>query len=392
MKLQISATLLRCAPLLALCLGSACMLSPSDGQVVANRSTPVSFHGFHTIGNRPLNIRALNDNTGVFDTLDTAVSSSSAYTVDGQDMFEWSRSGIVIPNEYWDRGGCQGFEATVQTRDAVSNYAMISVEEDWGQCWNDVNADIGRFVTECAAPNSPNAIIRTEDFLERPPASAILSDEVRGVVYDECNRVEILFQVTPGQYEEVEAIIYNGTNTQFLPCTLDSATGNARCRIEFGPDEIAESWEDFTNAGHDTGLRISHRALDQLSCLPSRIWTQETEWQPVDTFERAGNSSPTCFSGGPDEPMDPGDPDMGTWWDVGCICTDATATVPVALNSCLQVGASSPVTGASLMCGYAANDLRWATGLATTCVVDSLMDTGAGPCWPGAWSIESIGS
>ncbi len=378
---------------MALALGTGCMLSPYDGQVVANRSTPISFHGFHTNGSRTLNIRALNDQTGVFDTIETAPTSSSPYSVDGQDMFEWTKSGLVIPNQYWNPGACSGFEATIQTRDSVTNYSLISVEEDWGQCWNDVDGDVAEFVSECAAPNSPNAIIRTDDFLDRPPLSEVVSNRIRGMVYDECQRVEIHFGVEPGQYTAVEARIRSLGQTQYLDnCTLDSATGQAACLVEFGATEISESWEDFINGGHPTTVQFAHRALDQVSCSPGQVWTEYTAWEGMDGFGQDNSTSDTCFWGGPQDPITPDDPDAGTWWDIGCICQDATATVPVALDSCFQVGVSSPVTGASLMCGYAANHLQWATGYATTCVVDSLANTGDGPCTSGSWSIESIGS
>lgn len=393
MKIQVSALLLRATPALALALGSGCMLSPYDGQVVADRSTPVTFNGFHSVGGRPINVRALNDSTGVFDTIDTITSSVGSGSIGGgQDMHQWYRSGVVIPNEYWDRAGCRGYEATIQARDAVTNYSLISVEEDWGLCWEDVEYDVGRFVSECAAPNSPNAIIRTADFLEQPPASQVVSERIRGVVYDECGRVEILFGVEPGRFSQVQAAIYNGINTQHLSCTLEPDTGNARCLVEFGPGRIADSWEDFINAGYASGLQFSHRGLDQSTCTASSIWTEWPGWGPMDGFGRDTSSSQLCFSGGPDEPMEPNDPDAGTWWDIGCICQDPTATVPVQLDSCFQVGVSSPATGASLMCGYAANHLEWLTSFETTCVLDSFSNSGSGPCMPGNWSVESIGS
>ena len=168
------------------------------------------------------------------------------------------------------------------------------------------------------------------------------------------------------------------------------------CDIEFGPGEIADSWADFINGGHAVGLEMAFQALDSLTCLPSNIWTDYTGWLPTDGFGRDSSSSETCFWG--DEPQDPPDPpddpqeDDGTWWDITCICSDVTAILPVEVDGCLQVGASSPVTGASLMCGYAENELESYTGLDTTCVIDALADTGAGPCWPGAWHIDSIGS
>lgn len=380
-------------PLVLLALSGGCMLGPYDGQVVRDRSTPVDFSGFHVVGGRTVDVLA-RDRSGTYRRIGGARSSTVAgRTGSDTDLFSWYDPGVVIPPEYWRSGGCSGFYANVRARDPDSDRTFISVERDWGACWEDVEYDVGRFADECASPNSPTATIFTEDYASAPPPAQVTSRRIRGMVYDECDRVQIHFGVEAGRHREIEAAIRSGSRVQHLPCTVD-ASGNATCTVEFGSGAIAGSWEDFINGGHPVGLEFAHRGLDQSNCSPGRaVWTSWTPWERMDGFGRDVSSSRTCFEGGPTEPPPPPEPepdDEGTWWDITCICADVTATAVVEVDGCLQEGVTYPTAGASLMCGYAENAVESRTGLQTTCVLEALSNTGNGPCDPGAWFVESI--
>lgn len=89
-----------CGILSILSMTSGCMLSPNDGDSVANRSSYVSFK-VGTIGEEHVRIQARNVSTGGWVTIGEMDANIGPIPWDGTDWYVGLKS-LRIPNSCWD--------------------------------------------------------------------------------------------------------------------------------------------------------------------------------------------------------------------------------------------------------------------------------------------------
>jgi hypothetical protein len=86
--------------LAVLAVSSGCMTNPGDGEVIGNRSTPVSFSGFTQNPNEPVAVWARRAGDGSWVWLGTTVTGSHALYLDDAAWYPWAAS-RAIPWECW---------------------------------------------------------------------------------------------------------------------------------------------------------------------------------------------------------------------------------------------------------------------------------------------------
>lgn len=159
--------------LLALLAAPSCMLGPHDQESVSPESRTTRdfvFHGYHALASERITIQAQVAGTAppVYEPIPGAWTTSETTPVrspEPEGYFRW-RTTSTIPSRYWTPGN-RGYEARV--RATSPSAALMSVDASYLACWNAVERDKNAFAEECAAEVSPDARIRTTDYV--PPVS-----------------------------------------------------------------------------------------------------------------------------------------------------------------------------------------------------------------------------
>jgi hypothetical protein len=150
----------------AIAIGLAgCMLSPTDDGRVASTTAALPFQGFTTEPGAPVQVRAWNYTThGMADVGAPVSASTSPFNIDGGPLYSWSAS-RTLPAAFWRSGpgGAQCAAVGAQTTISSGTFNVISVEPDWGDCFNE-HPEVGDFFSHCAASNSPVAKIYTNSW------------------------------------------------------------------------------------------------------------------------------------------------------------------------------------------------------------------------------------
>jgi hypothetical protein len=150
----------------AIAIGLAgCMLSPTDDGRVSSTTAALPFQGFTTEPGAPVQVRAWNYTTHAMANVDVPVAAStSPFNIDGGPLFSWSAS-RTLPPAFWRTGpgGAQCAAVGAQTTISSGTFNVISVEQNWGDCFND-HPSVGEFFSNCAASNSPVAKIYTNSW------------------------------------------------------------------------------------------------------------------------------------------------------------------------------------------------------------------------------------
>jgi len=144
---------------------TGCMLSPTDDGRVASTTAALPFHGFTTQPGAPVQIRAWDFTANAMASVGGPVAASTAPTaVDGGPLYYWSTS-RALPARFWRSGPGGGQCAAVGAQTTLSSgtYNVITVESDWGDCFNN-NPTVGGFFDHCQSNNSPVAKIYTDSW------------------------------------------------------------------------------------------------------------------------------------------------------------------------------------------------------------------------------------
>jgi hypothetical protein len=152
------------AQLLTLSL-TGCMLSPTDDGTVTTTTAALPFNGYLTTPAAPVFIRAWNYTANrMEDVGPQLLSHTSPLNVDGGPLYYWETF-RALPAAYWRTGPGGGQCASVgaQTVSNGARYNVITVEEDWANCWNE-NPSVGGFYNNCASEDAPVAKIYTENW------------------------------------------------------------------------------------------------------------------------------------------------------------------------------------------------------------------------------------
>lgn len=162
---------------LALLLYAGCVLGPSDGASVADRSASIGFYGYAPEANASVQVRAWNFQTHrVEDVGPLAHASPNALDPRYFDdpTFEWSAP-RALPNAYWRAGPNGGYCARIGAR--IQAYgawqSAITVDSDWGSCYQRHRDN--SFYTACAGQSSPEARIYTRAWSALPISNAALA-------------------------------------------------------------------------------------------------------------------------------------------------------------------------------------------------------------------------
>lgn len=104
-------------------LSSACMLTPNNQQEVCGVDANVGFAGFTIGAGQTITIEVAPTSTGPWTVLTTATSGSTAFNVDGVDLYGWS---TTAPIDVWEVGG-PGFVA--YARASLGVYDLITFDD-----------------------------------------------------------------------------------------------------------------------------------------------------------------------------------------------------------------------------------------------------------------------
>ncbi len=163
--------------LLALTCSTGCMLSPTDDGRVASTTAPLTFNGYHTYSNAPVQVRAWNFATNAMENLGAPVMSAATSTVAlEKPLYAWASTRTLGPN-FWRAGPISGRCAVTAARTTLagSGYNLVTVEEDWASCFGANNNTTSSFAQNCAADDSPHARLYTNDWGSRVVDSSRLA-------------------------------------------------------------------------------------------------------------------------------------------------------------------------------------------------------------------------
>jgi hypothetical protein len=156
----------RASTIAAFAIGSAsCMLTPTDDGRVASTTAALPFEGFTLEPGAPVQIRAWNYASNAMANIGVPVAASmSPFNIDGGPLYSWSAL-RTLPAAFWRTGpgGAQCAAVEAQTTLSHGTYNAISVEQDWGDCFNE-HPSVGEFFSNCASSNSPVAKIYTNSW------------------------------------------------------------------------------------------------------------------------------------------------------------------------------------------------------------------------------------
>jgi hypothetical protein len=144
---------------------AGCMLSPTDDGRVSSTTATLPFEGFTIDPGAPVQVRAWSYTTHAMADVGTPVSAStSPFNIDGGPLYSWSAP-RVLPPQFWRSGpgGAQCAAVGATTTVSTGTHNVISVEQNWGDCFND-HPSVGDFFSHCAASNSPVAKIYTNSW------------------------------------------------------------------------------------------------------------------------------------------------------------------------------------------------------------------------------------
>lgn len=372
---------------LALCgLGAlaGCMVSPADGTTVSNTSQTLNFSGYHPYQDAQVRVKAYNFSTRRYDTVANAVSSSTPLPPSYWDdtLYPWYAASRTLPSQYWEPGRCAGSRALVKGETVVGGrtYGMYSMdlEANAEGCTAD-NRNNSDWVSNCSAPQSE---LTTLDYTNDPRPLGLQVTAIP-VPNSSCNSVSFSYSHPRDDWRDVRMSFRRGSRNYSLSCTTTSQTRTrtyGRCQTSLGGRSGVEGFITAlqTNAGTLTvsaidaecrsGLRVS-RSFNVQSSRYDYNWTRYT------------NNHSQCRATTPPPP--PSDPRVHR---ILCDCANVAGyAARVALDGCLDATASSPATGASLMCGYAANRLQSSSGYQTSCGFVSVGSAGATCGFAGGW-------
>jgi hypothetical protein len=156
----------RASKIAACAIGLAgCMLTPTDDGRVASTTAALPFEGFTVEPGAAVQIRAWNYTTNAMANVGAPVSATTTpFNIDGGPLYSWSAS-RALPPQFWRSGpgGAQCAAVDAQTMLSFGTFNVISVEQDWGDCFNE-HPSAGEFFSSCASSNSPVAKIYTNSW------------------------------------------------------------------------------------------------------------------------------------------------------------------------------------------------------------------------------------
>jgi hypothetical protein len=144
---------------------AGCMLSPTDDQLVASTSAPLTFTGFHLNPGAPVQVQAWNYATHGMQNVGVPVFSETTSSVMlERPLFAWTATRTLAPS-FWRSGPAGGRCAVVGGWTTVggSRFELETVEPDWSTCFNS-NRTTGSFAANCASDDSPRARLFTADW------------------------------------------------------------------------------------------------------------------------------------------------------------------------------------------------------------------------------------
>lgn len=372
---------------LGLSTGVGCIVSPADGFEVVSTSQTLHFSGYHPYSRAPVRVKAYNFSSRRYDTVASGVSSSSAIPANYWDdtLYSWWASSRSLSSAYWENGRCTGARALIKGETDVSGrtYGMYSfdLEKNAQGCLDD-NRNNSDWVRNCSASQSE---LTTRDY-SNSARSLGLNVNAAFNPNATCTGVSFSYNHEAGQWSDVRAVYRQGSTNRSVTCT-ETRTSRGRtygeCRLSFGSIASLRSfieWHRLNDgrlevSARDSSCRQSLRASRTHTLRSSRYdynWTRWSDWYSQ------------CVS--PPPPPPPSDPRLHV---IGCYCSNVAGVESnIQLDGCLEAQASSPATGASLMCGYAAQALQASSGVATGCSFTSLGSPGATCARAGDWSFR----
>jgi len=361
---------------------AGCIASPADGMVVSSTSQTLHFSGYHPYSGAPVRVKAYNFSARRYDVVTSAVSSSSPIPASYWEdtLYPWYGASRSLGSQYWEPGQCTGARAIIKGETDVGGrtYGMYSwnLEKNGEGCMTD-NRNNSDWVANCSSSQSN---LTTSDYSN----SAHAYDLNVNAAFNpdgSCTGIVFSYNHAAGAWTDVRATYRQGSTNRSLTCT-EGSTRSGRtygsCRLSLGSASAVQSFIEWhrSNSG---SLSVSARdARCRSNLRASRTYTLRSSAYDYNWSRWSG-----IFTQCAAPPPPPPDPRLHV---IDCYCSNVGGTsAAIQLSGCLDDRASSPTTGASLMCGYAANALQSSSGLATSCAFVRLGPSGAACSFPGAW-------
>lgn len=234
---------------LALLTLPACLLTPNDGSTVANTTAPITFQGMHLQAGAQVRVQAWDFAAGRYAPLATATSRATGYAYSDATVYPWVATTTLGP-QFWERGsrglGAKARVKAVTTGTDGAEWNMMSTTSDWGTCFEANGNSVGAFARECAAPNSPDAVITTSDYCA--PADDRTYNARSYVFYDRARR-RLGFGVDVSSYSA--AVVSPSVSLRLY--RADNPTANVFTNVDCGYGPVHSppnryNYQCFTNA------------------------------------------------------------------------------------------------------------------------------------------------
>ncbi|HEY4243661.1 MAG TPA: hypothetical protein VGM88_27800 [Kofleriaceae bacterium] len=153
--------------IVALGLVGGCMLGPTDNEQVAHKTDALYWTGYDTDATSTVGLLGWSWTSHSYTPFGVTMhpSSGGVTPAGGVTLYPWSSS-QVVPSALWHAGPGGGSCAIVRSQTTHHDgtlYDLISVDDDWADCWN-ADPNTQHFYANCRASDSPLAHLYTSDW------------------------------------------------------------------------------------------------------------------------------------------------------------------------------------------------------------------------------------
>lgn len=148
--------------LLAFCsAATACIATPYDGEIVANRPTTIvpRISGYGNAANQEVELFAKDPATGTFVSFTATTTGTRRFRFDDVDWFSWQLDEVNIPTRFWtDRPGGCGKQVTIKAE--IGTWTATTFDQPFAECF-DPTMSITELTETCGSERSPELTIKT---------------------------------------------------------------------------------------------------------------------------------------------------------------------------------------------------------------------------------------
>jgi hypothetical protein len=142
---------------------AGCVMTPYDGELIANYPTTVipQISGFSNVPSQTITVYA-KDSGGSFEAVATTTTAESGFIWNDTEWYYYNLRNLDLDAEYWTpkSGGACGAKATLRVKLGSGSIYGMSMKEPFADCF-EYDMEAAELVETCASDNSPSFTVET---------------------------------------------------------------------------------------------------------------------------------------------------------------------------------------------------------------------------------------